>query len=93
MAALVVNQDFDLANLHQELAAKLPAYARPVFLRVLNALEITGTFKLRKQELVNEGYDPTRVRDPLFLDSAAAGGYVPLDAPLFARLQSGTLRL
>ena len=93
MAALVVNQDFDLRTLHQELATKLPAYARPVFLRVLNALEITGTFKLRKQELVSEGYDPARVRDPLFLDSPAAGTYVPLDAQLFASLQSGTLRL
>jgi fatty-acyl-CoA synthase len=93
MAALVVNQDFDLGKLHRELAAKLPAYARPVFLRVLNTLEITGTFKLRKQDLISEGYDPARVRDPLFLDSPASGGYVPLDAQLFARLQSGALRL
>jgi fatty-acyl-CoA synthase len=64
-----------------------------VFLRVLSTLEITGTFKLRKQELMQEGYDPAHVRDALFIDSAAAGSYLPLDAARFAQLQSGALRL
>ena len=33
-------------------AAHLPAYARPVFLRLVPALDLTGTFKPRKQDLV-----------------------------------------
>ncbi len=93
MAALVVGKDFDLAVLRSALVAQLPAYARPVFLRVLGTLEITGTFKLRKQELMQEGYDPARVRDALFIDSAAAGSYLPLDAARFEQLRSGALRL
>jgi fatty-acyl-CoA synthase len=93
MAALVVAKDFSLEVLRGALVAQLPAYARPVFLRVLSTLEITGTFKLRKQELMQEGYDPAQVRDALFIDSAAAGSYLPLDAARFAQLQSGALRL
>ena len=61
MAALVVNADFRLEQLRAALATQLPAYARPVFLRILPALELTGTFKLRKQQLAEEGYDPTQV--------------------------------
>jgi fatty-acyl-CoA synthase len=93
MAALVVEKDFDLEGLRRTLVAQLPAYARPVFVRLLVTLEITGTFKLRKQELMQEGYDPARVHDALFIDVAAAGRYLPLDAARFEQLKSGALRL
>ena len=92
MAAVVVTRDFELTNLRQALTS-LPAYARPVAVRILTALEITGTFKLRKQDLVREGLDPARVTDPLFLDHPAQQQYVPLDAPLYGQLQAGALRL
>ena len=93
MAALVVNADFELEQLRAALTAQLPAYARPVFLRIRPALELTGTFKLRKQQLAEEGYDPAQVRDPLYLDDPARGAYVPLDAGALRHPGSGTLRL
>ena len=89
MAALVVTPEFSLEALRQELTAKLPAYARPVFIRLLGALELTGTFKLRKQDLMLEGYDPARVRDPLFVDDPPGDAYMPLDAAAYERLQRG----
>jgi fatty-acyl-CoA synthase len=92
MAALVVTPEFSLEALRQELTAKLPNYARPVFIRLLGALELTGTFKLRKQDLMLEGYDLGSVRDPLFMDDAAGGEYAPLDAMTYERLQRGLLR-
>ena len=67
MAALVVNGDFDLATFRQEASALLPVYARPLFLRIVAALDLTGTFKVTVKELVAQGYDPDRVRDPLLL--------------------------
>jgi len=93
MAALVVEPGFELSALRQSLAERLPAYARPVFLRIVPAIELTGTFKLRKQELALEGYDPRRVADALYVDDAARGAYVPLDEALYQRLCSGQLRL
>jgi fatty-acyl-CoA synthase len=93
MAALVVAPDFDPGELRRALAARLPEYARPVFLRIVPAIELTGTFKLRKQELALEGYDPARIRDVLYLDQAAPGAYVRLDAALHRRLVAGELRL
>jgi fatty-acyl-CoA synthase len=69
------------------------AYARPLFLRLQPALEVTGTFKHRKVGLVEEGFDPARTPDPLYFADAERGAYVPLDAALYARIASGALRL
>src|SRR5215831_13433122 len=93
MAALVPGEGFDLAGLRSALQERLPAYARPLFLRIVAAIELTGTFKLRKHELALEGYDPTRVRDAVYLDDGERNEYVRLDARLHGQLQAGTLRL
>ena len=52
MAALVVTPDFTLARLRTTLVAQLPAYARPLFLRIVAALDLTGTrtFSTRRLE-------------------------------------------
>jgi fatty-acyl-CoA synthase len=90
MAALVAS-DLDLAAFRRYLVARLPDYARPVFLRLISNIELTGTFKLRKQEPVAEGYDCTRITDPVYFDDRQA--YTRLDAELYARLQQGKMRI
>jgi len=92
-AALKVNDEFDLAAFRAEVAARLPPYARPVFLRIVSTLEATATFKPRKQDLVEAGFDPGRVSDPLYFDDSRSQRYVRLDAELFAAISSGTLRI
>jgi fatty-acyl-CoA synthase len=91
MAALVVKEGFDPAQLAERCARELPAYARPIFLRLLPQIDVTGTFKHRKVELVKEGFDPSAIPDPLyFLDGER---YVPLDAALHAKIVSGEQRV
>ena len=92
-AALVVSAEFDLAAFRADLAQRLPPYARPVFLRILTSLEATGTFKPRKQELVQAGFDPARIHGPLYFDDPRAQRYVPLDAALFAAISAGAIRI
>jgi fatty-acyl-CoA synthase len=92
MAAIVAAPDFDLGDLRRALLERLPEYARPLFLRIVSSIELTGTFKLSKQELALEGYDPARVLDALYVDDPAVGAYVPLDGDLHTRLQGGKLR-
>jgi fatty-acyl-CoA synthase len=93
MAALVVAADFDLTAFHADVAQRLPSYARPVFVRVLAALETTGTFKPRKQELMAEGFDPEKIHDPVYFDDPRSGAYTPLDAALYAQITAGQIRL
>lgn len=92
-AALVVDANFDLGTFRADVARRLPAYARPVFLRLLRHIESTGTFKPRKEDLVQAGFDPARIADPLFVDDVRKQAYVPVDAQLFAEIEAGTFRI
>jgi fatty-acyl-CoA synthase len=91
MAALAVGPDFRLEVLQQVLGLSLPAYARPVFLRLCAELEATGTFKLKKAELAAAGFDPARVTDPLYVRDGEA--YRPLDGASYAQITAGRHRL
>jgi fatty-acyl-CoA synthase len=93
MAALVTGSEFSLAGFRRSVAERLPAYARPVFVRILGSLEITGTFKLRKQELALAGFDPSKVADALYVDDQAQGKYVAVTGAKYQQLMAGTLRL
>jgi fatty-acyl-CoA synthase len=93
MAALTVDADFDLAALHRHVTARLPDYARPLFLRVGDSIAATATFKPMKALLAQEGYDPGRVSDTLYFDDRARRTFIPLDRALHARLLGGQLGL
>ena len=93
MAAVVTTPEFELAAFRREVTGKLPDYARPVFLRIVPALDVTGTFKLKKQELAAQGFDPGRISDPLYLDHAPLGRYAQLEAELYQRILQGLERL
>jgi fatty-acyl-CoA synthase len=91
MASLVVDKDFDIGALAAAVDAALPAYARPVFVRLERALAITGTFKHRKVDLVAEGFDPAQVKRPLYVHTEA--GYAPVTAEVAAQIASGAMRV
>jgi fatty-acyl-CoA synthase len=92
MAALVLEEAgaFDLAAFDAYLVRHLPDYARPIFLRFRQALDVTGTFKQRKIDLVSAGFDPTRIEEPLFYRDPACGGFVTLDLAAYQAILDGT---
>jgi fatty-acyl-CoA synthase len=95
MAALVVDNisTFDLAGLRALIAERLPPYARPVFLRFRPNLDLTGTFKPKKTELVAQGFDPALAGDPIYFDDRSEGAYVPVDADFVAGVEAGAIQL
>ena len=93
MAALVTTDEFDGEILSERVNSELAFYARPVFVRLLPQMEITGTFKHRKVDLVKEGFDPARISDPLFFLDAEKGRYVPLSVGLYDEIVSGQRRV
>jgi fatty-acyl-CoA synthase len=93
MAALVVDEKFDPAALYAHVARELPGYARPVFVRIGSELEVTGTFKHRKVDLVKQGFDPAVVADPVLFADPGAESYVPLAPDLYTRILAGEVRL
>lgn len=94
MAALIAGPELDLARLPAYLEKNLPAYARPVFIRLLGGvMDMTGTFKQRKVDLVKESFDPAIIRDALFWFDAEGHGFRPLDGAAHAKILSGDLKL
>jgi fatty-acyl-CoA synthase len=79
-----------LSGLHDHLAAGLPAYARPVFIRICQTLDITGTFKLQKQQLTSESYAPPAA-DPVWLYDRRQGAFIACDAQLRQSIAAGKL--
>jgi fatty-acyl-CoA synthase len=93
MAALVAESRFDLAALSAYLEKNLPFFARPIFLRFQQEIEVTSTFKQRKVELQKEGFDPSAIADPIHVREAATGLYVPLTQALYRDICDGKLKL
>ncbi len=93
MAALVVEDGFDLMGLRRRLAERLPAYAQPVFLRLVSSLAVTETFKQKKADLAREGFDPAVVGEPLYVALPGREGYDPLDLDRCEQIVTGRIRL
>ena len=92
MASLVLAEGIktlDLESFSTYVNAHLPSYARPVFLRVQNELDTTGTFKMVKGELRKEGYDLDQVKDPLFVLKPRSALYETLKPDFAAILKAG----
>ena len=95
MAAITLKpgHSLDGAALAEHLAASLPAYAVPLFIRVQKAQETTGTFKYRKVELKQDGFDPSRISEPLLVLAVRERGYEPLTASLHQHIQNQSIKL
>jgi fatty-acyl-CoA synthase len=93
MATVVPGEGFALATLRRHMHEGLAPHARPMFVRLTSALDATSTFKQRKLDLVRQGCDPSVTPDPIYFDDPAAERFVRMDAALFARLNSGAIRL
>lgn len=87
MAAIELKdgQDFDGKALAKAAYDKLPGYAVPLFVRVVEELAHTSTFKSQKGDLRKEGYggnsgegdeEADEIEDPIYVLSGREEGYV-----------------
>lgn len=89
MAAITTHGEIDFDALYEWLAARLPKYAVPLFIRLQTEAETTGTFKFRKVDLVKEGFDPGKVADPLWFAHPERRAYEPLTQDVFETILAG----
>ncbi|XP_061707046.1 long-chain fatty acid transport protein 4-like [Cydia pomonella] len=84
----------DLDRLARDLAKDLPSYARPVFMRVMPSMDMTGTFKMKKTDLQKEGFDPALVKkDKLYYLDSKLGRYLPLGSEEYEKIVKGQIRI
>jgi fatty-acyl-CoA synthase len=77
MAAIATTDDFCFTTLAEHVNRYLPSYARPQFVRVCRALELTGTFKLTKTRFINESY--LTATDPIWRYDQRRNSFEPLE--------------
>uniref|UniRef100_A0ABM5GSD3 long-chain-fatty-acid--CoA ligase n=1 Tax=Pogona vitticeps TaxID=103695 RepID=A0ABM5GSD3_9SAUR len=84
---------FDGKKLYEHARASMPSYAIPHFIRLREALEITGTFKQCKSQLVKEGFNPAVVSDPLYFLDDREKCYTPMTQQIFSSIAKKKLKL
>jgi fatty-acyl-CoA synthase len=93
MAAIVAKDNLNLTALRDHLAQRLPEYARPVFLRIRREIDVTTTFKQKKIDLVEDGFDPSRGSDPIYFNDPQRKAFVRIDPDLYREINAGKIRL
>jgi citronellyl-CoA synthetase len=94
MAALRLGEgvQLDLKGLASYLQQSMPAYAVPLFIRLLGSVDVTGTFKYKKSDLKQQAYDPNAVADILLVQLPGSDSFQPLTRAIFDKIQKGAYR-
>ncbi|XP_072228696.1 long-chain fatty acid transport protein 6 [Leuresthes tenuis] len=95
MAALIIRPGltFDGKKLFEHAVRDLPAYARPLFIRLQEVMEMTSTFKQQKFQLVQSGFNPSSISDPLYVLDYHQRSYIPLADQIYQSIISGERKL
>ncbi len=82
--------DFKWDKFAEFVSIKLPSYAQPVFVRIIEELETTGTFKLKKNDLREEAYHLDKVKgDKVYIKKPGENIYSLLDEDYYNVIQDG----
>ncbi|XP_073706366.1 long-chain fatty acid transport protein 2 [Garra rufa] len=95
MAALKLTDGMEFAGsaTYEHVKNLLPAYARPRFIRIQDELDVTGTFKQVKGQLVKEGFDPNLIQNKLFFLDESKQTFVPMTEEIYSSIIKGHMRL
>ena len=72
-------ESFNWSEFSEYVENNLPKYARPLFIRIIQEMETTGTFKLKKNELRDEAFDINKVNDKIYCLKPSSNHYEALD--------------
>jgi len=94
MAAIVRqdNEAFRLDGLADYLRNILPKYAVPLFVRFVPDFEWTATHKIKKTNLKNDGYDPARLQQDIYVLLPESGKYEVLSQEIHNNITAGKYR-
>ncbi|XP_037548118.1 long-chain fatty acid transport protein 6 [Nematolebias whitei] len=95
MVAMIVRpgSSFDGRKLFEHAVRDLPAYARPLFVRLQEVMETTSTFKQQKFQLVQSGFNPSTISDLLYVLDYQQKSYVSLTDQIYQSIVRGERKL
>lgn len=90
MTSIITNsnsaEDFDFRSFIELLKKFLPEYAVPKFIRFTEKFETTATLKIQKGGLKKEGYDLTKLNDPIYILLPTASDYTLLTKEVYTKI-------
>jgi len=95
MLSIKLNEHTNKLNgkgLYDFLQDQLPAYSVPIFVRIKDELEKTGTFKYLKAPLKKEGYNLNHVEDPIYVCLPGEKAYQPLTPEIATSIEFNNYR-
>ncbi|XP_073435691.1 long-chain fatty acid transport protein 2-like isoform X2 [Dendrobates tinctorius] len=84
---------FDGDAMFSQVTEYLPNYARPRFVRIQDALPVNGTYKQYKMGLVNDGFNLSCIKDPLYFLDDTDRTYRPLDLKIYNDILGQKIKL
>ena len=82
----------NVSELAQLLLSRLPTYAVPIFLRFVNEIDLTGTFKFKKSRYRKEGCDLLAISDTMYVLDVSKRMYIPFSEKHYQEICDGTMR-
>lgn len=95
MAAIILKPDqkFDGNKVYNHVVKYLPIYAYPRFLRIQKTMEMTGTFKRTKINLVLEAFNHKIINDPLYFLDTSEKSYISMTEEIYNDILSFKIKL
>ncbi|XP_066448551.1 long-chain fatty acid transport protein 2-like [Eleutherodactylus coqui] len=84
---------FDGEKMFAHVNEYLPNYARPRFVRIQESIEVTGTYKKFKMNLVKDGFNPFCIKDDLYFLDDSYRTYRPLDQQIYKDILEKKIKL
>lgn len=94
MASLTVAADrrFNPQAFYQHVRQTLPEYAIPLFVRLRDFHEVTGTFKIKKTELKRQGFQLLTETDMVYVLLDREKGYQRMSTDVVQAIEQGSIR-
>ncbi|KFO88849.1 Very long-chain acyl-CoA synthetase, partial [Buceros rhinoceros silvestris] len=87
------NCEFNAESTYRHVNTHLPKYARPRFVRIKSDIELTATFKYRKVQLVEEGFNPAVIKDRLYFLDDKENLYVQMTQDIYNSVKNHDFKL
>ena len=81
-------EGFNWLEFSEYVENNLPKYARPIFIRIIQEMDTTGTFKLKKNELRDDAFNISKVEDKVFCLKPSSNIYERLDGNWLDKINS-----
>jgi len=81
--------EFNIKGFTEFVLDALPSYAVPIFIRFKNEFETTGTHKIKKTVLRDDGFDIHNIPEPIFILLPNKEHYEPLSEQIYQEIIDG----